>query len=100
MHGYETRPLYLPGLIIEPGDLILIVDSRGRAIRAVFKGYASKFLALANNCKEEPNRFINIQRVNEILVLKKSYCIRIELGDKNEGNECKENGSTKDNCND
>lgn len=78
MMEFNARPLYLPGLILEPGDLIIIVDSRGRVIKGVFRGYASKFIALSDGCNEEPGRFMNIQRVNEIYILKRNYCVQVE----------------------
>ena len=84
---FNARPLYLPGVILEPGDLIIIVDSRGRVIKGVFKGYASKFIALSNECNEEPGRFMNIQRVNEIYILKRGYCVTSEGENSHEGGE-------------
>jgi len=66
---YIARPLILPGLILQPGDMVVIVDSRGRVIRGVFLGYASAFIAIGENCKEnKPYRFLNIKRINEIIV--------------------------------
>jgi hypothetical protein len=78
IQAYMAKPLALPGLILEPGDLVIIVDSRGRAIKGVFLGYSSSFLALGNDC-QQPLRFINIRRVNEIIILQRGYC----LGDSN-----------------
>lgn len=89
---YIARPLLLPGLLLEPGDEVLIVDSRGRAIKGVFLGYASKFLALSNDCSDTPTRFINIQRINEIMVLWRGKCV--------EGNRSEETRSTQTTRND
>ncbi len=68
------RPLYLPGIVVKPGDLVIIVDTRGRTIKGVFMGYSSKFIALADECENKPSRFINIQKVLEITILKSAYC--------------------------
>jgi hypothetical protein len=74
LQTYLAKPLILPGLALEPGDMIIIVDSRGRAIKGVFLGYSSSFLALGDDC-QQPIRFINIRRVNEIIILRRGYCL-------------------------
>lgn len=86
MHEYRSRPLYLPGLTLEPGDLVIVMDSRGRVIKGIFLGYASKFIAIANNCGEAPYRFINIQRLNEIIVIQRGACVEGEGGKESRGN--------------
>jgi len=83
---YQARPLVLPGLLLEPGDEIMVVDSRGRVVKGIFLGYASKFIAIANACGEPPYRFINIQRVNEIIVLRRANCVEGEGGKEVGGN--------------
>jgi len=82
---YLARPLHLPGLVLVPGDMIMVVDSRGRVIKGVFLGYASSFIALGGeDCK--PIRFINIRRLNEILVLKRgATCNEREEREENRG---------------
>ena len=65
-----ARPLHLPGLILIPGYKIVVKDSRGSVVSGVFLGYASSFIALAASCgNQQPVRFLNIRRVNEIIVL-------------------------------
>ena len=65
-----ARPLHLPGLILIPGYEIVVKDSRGSVVKGVFVGYASSFIALAASCESRrPVRFLNIRRVNEIIVL-------------------------------
>lgn len=71
---WSPRELTLPGVTLRPGDLVVITDSRGRSISGVFRGYASSFIALSSGCDDEPSRFLNIRKVNEIVVLRYDYC--------------------------
>jgi len=69
----KTRPLYLPNIALIPEMKIAITDSRGTVFKGVFRGYSSGFIALSSNCEESnPNLFLNLRRVNNIIVL--GYC--------------------------
>ena len=85
--GIIARPLILPGIELIPGDLVIVIDSRGRAVKGIFMGYAAGFVGLSNECNKKPNRFINIRRINEVLIIKERYCVKIEFPSEGEDNE-------------
>ena len=66
--NYFSRCLTLPTIQLCGGEKLIIIDSRGQAILGVFKGFASGFLALAPDCDNPANIFVNIKRVNKIIV--------------------------------